>query len=290
MTSASPDSATALCTVAALWRYPVKSMLGEALDEAAVTERGLDGDRRLAVLDLATGKVASAKQPRLWRGLLSFRATLAEGPAVRIRRHDDASAWDAGDPAADALLSAALRRSVTLIDTPPVGACLDRARPEQVLRDGEAAEVDADVVAFGSAAPPGTFFDFAPLHLVTTATLARIGALSARGRVEAERFRPNLVLDTGEGPFAEHAWAGREWRVGPELVLRVVASTPRCAVPTLAHGPLPRDPDTLRVPSVHHRVPALPGRPAEPCVGVYAQVLRPGRVRLGDSFTRQLNI
>ncbi|WP_236653489.1 MOSC domain-containing protein [Streptacidiphilus melanogenes] len=285
-------TANRLGSVAALWRYPVKSMLGEALDEAAVTESGLDGDRRLAVLDVATGKVASAKQPRLWRGLLMFRATLAaaEGAPVRIRRHDDRSCREAGDPATDALLSGVLGRAVTLIDTPPAGATLDRARPDQVLRDGVTAEVDADVVAFGSASPPGAFFDFAPLHLVTTATLARIAELSPRGRVELQRYRPNLVLDTTEEPFAEHAWAGREWRVGPELVLRVVASTPRCAVPTLAHGPLPGDADALRVPSVHHRVPALPGRPAEPCVGVYAQVVRPGRVRLGDSVTRQSTI
>ncbi|MEY9871449.1 uncharacterized protein YcbX [Streptacidiphilus sp. MAP12-33] len=274
-------SAAGTGTVTGLSRYPVKSMLGESLTRVTVDARGLDGDRRWAVLDAESGKVASAKQPRLWRGLLAYRASLDEAGEVRVRI-PKLSDLAAGDPALDAELSEALGRKVALTDTPPVGAILDRARPEQVLRAGVTAEVEADVVAFGSAAPPGCFFDFAPVHLVTVATLDRIAALSARARVEVARYRPNIVLDTSEAAFAEHGWIGGELRIGPELVLRVIASTPRCAVPTLAHGPLPRDLDALRVPAAHHRVPALPGRAAEPCVGVYAQVVRPGRIGVGD--------
>ena len=123
--------------VAALYRYPVKSMLGERLTSVEITDRGLTGDRRFALVDEETGRIAGAKSPRLWRELL--RCT------------------------------------------------------------GPTAQVDADTVQFGSASPPSTFFDFAPVHLITVSTLARIAALSPRGTAEAARYRPNLVIVTGDG-------------------------------------------------------------------------------------------
>ena len=68
--------------VVALWRYPVKSMQGEALNRALLSERGILGDRALALLDVETGKVASAKSPRMWPNLLDFHATFVEPPRV----------------------------------------------------------------------------------------------------------------------------------------------------------------------------------------------------------------
>src|SRR5215468_12692446 len=68
--------------VVALWRYPVKSMQGEALNRALLGERGILGDRALALLDVETGKVASAKSPRMWPNLLNFCATFVEPPRV----------------------------------------------------------------------------------------------------------------------------------------------------------------------------------------------------------------
>ncbi|MFF4258573.1 MOSC domain-containing protein [Streptomyces sp. NPDC001663] len=270
-------------TVAALYRHPVKSMLGERLKTAEITARGLTGDRRFALLDRETGKVASAKTPRLWRALPTCTAALTEaGTAITTPAGE---LLHSTDPGIDDALSALLGRPVTLSDVPPSDGTLDRSRPEQVLAAGQEAEVDADVVRFGSASPPGTFFDFAPVHLITTSTLARIAELSPRGTAEAQRYRPNLVIDTGDNPpgFVEHHWLGEELHIGDHLVLQVIASTPRCAVPTLVHGFLPRDPDALRVLARHNRVPALPGRAAEPCAGVYAQVVRGGWVREGDA-------
>jgi uncharacterized protein YcbX len=262
-------------TVAGLYRYPVKSMLGEPLEAVEISDRGLSGDRRFVLLDTETGKVASAKVPRLWRELLRCTATLTEaGPRI--------AGPDGTEVPTDAALSALVGRGVALTDAPPPAGTLDRSRPEQVLAAGQEAEVEADTVQFGSAAPPGTFFDFAPVHVVTTSTLRRIAELSPRGTAQTQRYRPNLVIDTdGAEGFVEQTWTGRHLHIADGPILRVIASTPRCAIPTLAHGDLPRDADALRVLARHNRTPALPGRAPEPCAGVYAQVVRGGWVREG---------
>ena len=274
-----------LGTVAVLRRYPVKSMLGEDVDASDVTHTGLVGDRRLALVSRTTGKIASAKFPRLWRDLLTLTAAAddtAEDGAVRITLPGGKTVWS-GDADIDAILSDLLDEPVTLTATPPPGAALDRAVPEAVLRHGLDAQVPAELMEIGGGGPPGTFVDFAPLHLLTTSTLDRIAELSPRGRADLERYRPNIVVRTTVPGFAENAWPERNLRVGSELVLRVIARTPRCAVPTLAHGAYLRDPDALRVLVRHNRVEPLDSLDPEPCAGVYAEVLRPGRIRTGDT-------
>ena len=269
-----------LGTVTVLRRYPVKSMLGEELDAAEVSRSGLARDRRLAVVSRRTGKVASAKYPRLWRDMLTLSAEALDD-AARITLPDGKTV-SSTDPGVDEVLSAVLGQPVTLTDTPPPGAALDRAVPEAVLRDGIKAQVAATLIEIGAAAPPGTFVDFAPLHLITTATLDRIAELSPYRRVRLERYRPNVVIGTVADGFTENGWLGRDLHVGDDLVLRVIARTPRCAIPTLAHGDLPRDTEALRVVARHNRVRPLPEADPEPCAGVYAEVLHPGRIRAGD--------
>ncbi|MFJ5925272.1 MOSC domain-containing protein [Kitasatospora sp. NPDC092948] len=251
--------------VAALYRHPVKSMLGEEIVRARIDEHGVEGDRRRALLDVTTGRIASAKQSRLWRQLLILRAT-AEGGDVRITGPDGGELNEDG-------ITALLGRPVRLVGERPDGSTLLRSVPEQVLADGIEAEVDYTVQDFGKAAAPGSFFDFAPLHLLTTASLAGAAAV---------RYRPNLVVDTDGEPFEENAWVGRELTVGAELRLCLIAASPRCAVPTLAHGGLPADPEALRRPARLNRVEPLPGMGPLPCLGVYAQVLTPGAVEVGD--------
>ena len=274
-----------LGTVAALRRYPVKSMLGEDVDAGDVTFTGLAGDRQLAVVSRTTGKIASAKFPRLWRDLLTLSAAAADDPAadgaVRITLPEGKIVWSS-DAAVDTILSGLLDEPVTLTATPVPGAALDRAVPEAVLRDGVDAQVPAELMEIGGGGPPGTFVDFAPLHLLTTSTLDRIAELSPHGRADVERYRPNVVIRTAAAGFTENDWLERILRVGDDLVLRVIVRTPRCAVPTLAHGALPRDPDALRVLARHNRVEPLDSLDPEPCAGVYAEVLRPGRIRTGD--------
>ncbi|NUT09434.1 MAG: MOSC domain-containing protein [Nonomuraea sp.] len=249
--------------VETLRSYPVKSMLGEEVAETEVTERGLTGDRARAVLDVATGKIASAKNPRLWRDLLTVEGARAPG---------------------DEELSKLLGREVRLIDVPPEGAELERSVPERVLAEGIEAEVPYTVGTLGGASPEGTFFDFAPVHLISTSTLERIGALSPRGHVEALRYRPNLVIRTEEEGFVDNDWVGRELRVGDEVVLQVIVPSPRCSVPTLAHGALGRDIEALRVVARHNRVPVMESG-LQACAGVYARVVRPGRIAQGDPVT-----
>ncbi|GAA1953214.1 MOSC domain-containing protein [Kitasatospora viridis] len=260
-----------------LCRYPVKSLLGEELSQVEVTERGLAGDRALALLDHATGKVASAKYPSRWRELLQLSA--ATGPDGRVGITGPRGLrLRAADPVGTSReLSRLLGREVALITEPPADGELDRAVPEEVLASGVAAEVPYTVSRFGRGAPAGTFFDFAPVHLITTATLKRTGA-------DWRRYRPNLVIATGgaEG-YLENDWMDRELLIGPELRLRIVALTPRCAVPTLAHGELPRDTEALRVVNRENRVVPLPEAAAMPCAGAYARVVRPGRIAPGDA-------
>ncbi|MDH6706146.1 uncharacterized protein YcbX [Kitasatospora sp. MAA19] len=261
-----------LGTVERLRRYPVKSLLGEELAAAEVDARGVDRDRARALLDLGTGRIASAKNPRRWAGLLGYTATVTAtattGDGVAITGPD-------GRHVDEAELSEALGRKVALVAERPPGATIERAVPDEVLAHGIEVEVEVTVNELGRAAPAGGFFDFAPLHLITTSTLAATGA-------EAERYRPNLVIRTeGEG-YVENAWVGRELTIGPALRLRVVVPTPRCAVPTLRHGPLPRSTSALRGPAEHNRLVPLEGMPALPCAGVYAQVLAPGRIAVGD--------
>jgi len=274
-----------LGTVAALRRYPVKSMLGEDLAASDVTFTGLTGDRQLAVLSRTTGKIASAKLPRLWRDLLTLSAAAGEvtaDGAVRITLPAGKTVWSS-DADIDAVLSDLLDQPVTLTATPLPGAALDRAVPEAVLRDGVDAPVPAELMEIGGGGPPGTFVDFAPLHLLTTSTLDRIAELSPYRRADLERYRPNIVIRTSAPGFVENDWLEQILHVGTELVLRVIARTPRCAVPTLAHAALPRSPDALRVLAHHNRVAPLDALDPEPCAGIYAEVLRPGRIRTGDA-------
>jgi uncharacterized protein len=275
-----PPADGSLGTVAVLRRYPVKSMLGEDLTACDVTPRGLVGDRVMALIHRETGKVASAKNPRLWRGLLKLHAAFS-GPAVKIT-FPSGAVMAGTDPGIDAALSEFLEHPVTLAVTPPPGAALDRADPEEVLRDGIRAPVRVESGQLGGASPEGTFFDFAPLHLLTTSALDRIAALSPRGTVELERYRPNIVIRASVPGFAENDWAGHDLRIGPDLTIRVIACTPRCAIPTLEHGDLPRDPAALRVPAGHNRIRPMDALGPQPCAGVYAQVLRPGHIQLGD--------
>src|SRR5262245_13419662 len=181
-----------MMTVVSLWRYPVKSMQGEQPDGAELTPTGVVGDRAYAVVDGATGKVASAKHPRKWARLLDCAAAFvaapqadAPPPPVRITL-PGGDEVTSDDPAVDGRLSEVLGRPVHLVSVAPERPVLEELWPEvdglapaefiqatAVAGEDEDAETVSDIT-MGLAAPPGTFFDLSSLHLITTATLDRL--------------------------------------------------------------------------------------------------------------------
>lgn len=281
-----------LGTVTTLRRYPVKSMLGEDVTAAEVTSAGLAGDRALALIHLTTGHVVSAKNPRLWRAMLTLTARRANG-ATQITFPDGKVVWST-DADVDDRLSGFLGQPVTLAATPPADAAMEHADPDEVNDKGVTAEAQTTLTPIGAGAPDGTFFNFAPVHLITTATLDRIAGLNSGDTVDEHRYRPNVVIGTPPRTtgFTENDWLDRDLAIGPDLVLRIVARTPRCAVPTLAHGDaIPRDPSALRILARHNRVmPRSYSTAPEPCAGVYAQVVTPGRISVGDRLSLVLFI
>ena len=273
------DVLAAPMRVAHLRRYPVKSMLGESVSSLLVDECGADGDRRLALLDTATGHVASSKHARLWRGLLTCTAS-ADGGRVTIGL-PDGTRVAADEPGIDDLLSRLTGRAVRLIRERPEGATLERPDPEELLEFGLDAEVGGRTLKIAQATPGDSFTDEAPLHAITTATLEHIG-------VEALRYRPNLVIATPPGypAYGENDWVGREVAVG-DARLHVLTVTSRCVVPTLEHGRLPRAPHALRIPAAENQR-ATGGHGPQPSAGAYLEVLAAGLIRVGDLVSLEL--
>jgi uncharacterized protein YcbX len=196
-----------------------------------------------------------------------------------------------GDPDLDARLSKLLARQVFVSASAPADSTLERAVPEyeggvpDAVRASASVDGTGEKITVGKVAP-GTFFDYGRVHLVTTSSLTKLQSVFPAGDFDPRRFRPNLVVDTGEVPaFAEDDWQGWRLRVG-EALFRVLVPTPRCVVPTLGHDELKADPGIMRAIAREHRVPVFDlGRLA--CLGVYLDVLETGTVRLGDTVTRQ---
>ncbi|RAV18167.1 molybdenum cofactor biosysynthesis protein [Mycolicibacterium sp. GF69] len=260
--------------VAALRRYPVKSMLGERRDAIRIGPLGVAGDRQYAVIDEATGRVATAKHPRRWRALLQCAAATGDdGVVVTLPDGRDVPVTDAAGP-----LSELLGRTVQIAGERAAGAVLERSDPLEVLARGIDAEFDPVLLELGQGAPGGAFVDHSPVHLISTTTLDAIGV----DRAEAIRYRPNVVIETADGaaPFLENDWVGAQIHVG-EAVLRGTLPTPRCAVPTLEHGGMQRLPHAVRYLLEHNRV-EVPDSGALPCAGLYAEVVTAGAVGTGD--------
>src|SRR5436309_3856704 len=222
-------------SVVALWRYPVKSMMGEELNASAVTDRGLLADRAYALVHRSDGKVASAKNPRKWPQLFDFRAAFVDAPRsgaqlppVRITLPDGSML---GNTQTDVnrTLSGVLNREVTLEVTERAQREVVEStfpnpwtpKAEEYWPDMEGLDYRDTVTDFDL--PEGTFFDCAVVHVLTTATLDRLRELYPQGRFEVRRFRPNLVLQTADGlkDFVENALIGQTLAVGDQVRLSI---------------------------------------------------------------------
>ncbi len=263
-------------SVVSLWRYPVKSMMGEELNAADVTECGLFGDRAYALVDPSNGKVASVKNPTKWGTLFECRATFTEPPrsggkipSVRMTL-PDGTVVTSDQRDLNRILSTMLGREVTFATTAPQApTTLEEYWPNI---DGLAHRETITEEAMRS----GTFFDSAVIHILTTAAIDRLRELYPQGRLEVRRFRPNIVVEvaSGEKGFVENAWIGRTVAIGNEARFNVTGPCPRCVMTTWPQGDLPKDPGILRATAQHNQAN----------VGVYAAVVRGGTIRRGDSI------
>lgn len=200
-----------LARVAGLWRYPVKSMLGEECDHLDVNERGVDGDRLFAVRD-HDGKLGSGKTTRRFRktdGLLAFGATY-DGNAPLIV-FPDGRRLRGSDPSVHVALSEDLGRSVTL------------------AREADVSHLDAG-----------------PIHLLTSASLAWLSSFRPEARVDQRRFRPNILVDHPGITPIEQLWLGKTVWIGDDVQLRITSPTERCIMVGLSQADLPEDPRLLR--------------------------------------------
>jgi uncharacterized protein len=277
---------TTVGTVDTIMRFPIKSLLGESLKECEIVASGLLGDRGHALVDTSTGKIASAKQPNLWRDLLGFRASTTSQTDPRSITVSDGAGnkIDLSDPDFDAKVSEWLGRMIKLINVRPTGIELNRARPDEVMAEGMDATVTQDVLAIAAAAPDGGFFDFAPLHVMTSASLEAIRSAAPAASIRAERYRPNIVIETPPSMvFGENKWIGRKLRIGQSVSLEVIAPTPRCAVPMLAHGALPQSREAVAAVNKLNKIEfPLLGPGTFPCLGAYAKVITTGAISCGD--------
>ena len=194
--------------IAGLWRYPASSLGGESLTELAIGTAGAQGDRLFGLVDAATGEIARPDANPKWHGVPSIATRLGDGRLeVRMPGGDWLAApGEAADRAASAFLG-----------------------------------FDASIRPFGSAGPAGGETSFsprykkAPIHLVTTASLAELKALHPDGNPDPRRFRPNMLIDMQPvaGRFPETEWIGRRIAIGA-LELTVTEPCRRCGFTIIA--------------------------------------------------------
>ena len=205
-------------SIASLWRYPVKSMMGEEIRSTIITDRGVLGDRAYALVDTETGRVVSAKNPRKWPAMFSYYSRFSETPEsgqnippVQITLPSGATV-DSTQSNSNSVLSEALGRNVRIETQASQSPTLEEYWPN--LK-----ELDHQDIVTDEKMPDGTFFDVAILHILTTATINKLRHLYPQGRFEARRFRPNIVVETNgkELEFVENDWVGKTLKIGDEV-------------------------------------------------------------------------
>ena len=269
-----------------IWRYPVKSMIGGVVESATLDVDGIVGDRLWAVRDDELGVIGNTRK----MGALMQLAAVAEPDGSVTITLPDGSTTSSRSSDAGAVLSAHLGQPVSLWARPSA-ADLDFYRRAPFTGDDLMAELrsifaredDEPLPDFGKfpevsmefETPPGALYDCYPLMLMSTSALRALAAAVPQSVIDVRRFRPSLVVDTGDQPgHPEFDWAGRRFAIGTAVV-EVLNDCPRCAAITKQISPdVPADRSILR-----HVVKDL-GQ----AVGVYATVVQPGVVTVGDEL------
>lgn len=273
-------------TIKEIWRYPVKGMGGERVASCELDELGLEGDRRWAMRDIGRDEIQSCKfRPQLLRCTARSQAGSAGGVTIEFL---DGTTFEAGDTEIDTRLSALVGyhsrlepltgeagterfhrfHGAELSWLDELKATFDREQNEPLPDFDRLPPSVAKYVVV-----PGTFFLVAPVHLITTATLARLGSLQPHADWDARRFRANLIIDVSpsEAEYVEQGWIGKELKVGRSRI-ECTAATPRCGAITRAQRDFGADRDVLR--TVVDQ--------AEQSAGIYGQMKIPGTLHDGD--------
>jgi uncharacterized protein YcbX len=276
--------------VSQLWRYPVKSMVGGRVESVVLDELGVVGDRTWAVRDLERGGIRGAKKIGALMRLAArdlddgqVEITLPDGSTVRT---DDAEV--------DERVSATLDHRIRLEALRPADD-LDHYRRGAPDSDDVVAELRGifgreddepfpDFSVFPPIiaefeSPPGTYYDVFPLMVMSEAALAALAAALPDSNVDIRRFRPSLVVDTGDdGADAstpghpEFDWTGRRATIGGATI-EFGAPCPRCVMVTREVG--------TDVPAVLRHIV----RDLDQNLGIYATIVTPGAIRVGDAMT-----
>lgn len=272
------NAATEIGTVANLHRFAVKSMQGEAPPSVEVDFDGIVGDRTWALRDTETGKLVSAKRPRLWRAALDCRATgTGHDVTVTMPSGDSFGIADAGLPVA---LEALFGRHVAIEEsTGPMQGVYESEWPEI-----EGLSLAGDIEFPTNLTGEGTsFVDVGVMHVLTTASLRSLQAAAPESAIDPARFRPSILIDTpGLEGYPENDWAGQTLHIG-EVALTIGEPTPRCIMTTVAQGELPRDPGVLQAVAAENRLTNELGTFA--CLGAYATVAHAGTLHAGAAVT-----
>lgn len=243
-----------------LWRYPVKSMQGEARDEVEVGPFGIAGDRRWGVQVLESGRVLSAKREAR---LLLAEAATTDSVAIWL---PSGRCLSGVGPTTDAALSRWLERPVRLVEADP------ETTPTFESQAEEADDASGTVTWQGR---PGRFVDSSAIHLLTTASLRAVRLQRPDLDWQIRRFRPNLLVDVPGEERVEDGWVGRRCSVG-EVELEVVKPCGRCVMTTRTQpGGVERQLGVLQHLS----------RVAEGNFGVLCRVVQPGPLGLHAPFT-----
>lgn len=284
--------------VCQLWRYPVKSLGGGPVEQVEIGARGLHGDRLWAVRDVARDGTASARRiPALltatarYVGPVPADAGPGNAPEVEIS-FPDGTVLSSNDGAVHAKLSELAGREVRLTALPPADDTslhrLSRAErantsiasvrsdlgitEAEKLPDFSVLRMSDLVTQARYSTPPGAFVDSAPVHVLSTTSVATIGA-ELDAELDVRRFRPNilLALNDPDNDLPESKWLGARLTLGG-AVLDVTNPTIRCVVPSRAQPGL----------DVDRRITRAVAQRAGRNLGVYCWVGTAGAVRIGD--------
>jgi len=254
------NSAVPSGRIAELWRYPVKSLLGERVTTLRVVGDGADGDRMWGIQDRGDGRILTARrEPRL----LFASSRVAEQGCLPVITLPGGQELAGPGPATDVALSAWLAKPVTLVAAAESGA----ARAEYF-----ADATDDASRAIEWTMPNGRFVDAYPLLVMTNAGLRGGAAAYSSGTWDVRRFRPNILIQLdGEG-WLEDAWAERRLDVGSAQLLPRRRCM-RCTMVNLAQPGLEKDVDIYKTLHRTHGGEA----------GMWTQVAQPGVISEGDS-------